>query len=196
MESAEGHAFASVPSAATTLPRLRPAKYAAGTSTGLFGTTDTRSPCGRMAWHRCAGVIVRCIDQAVRVRRVLPRSGRRRVLHPHRPELSVAVSSLARLPVEVRRVGPTREQSHAGVRRGAGAGAAEPWGAGQGRAIRISIVSMSTASKLISRRIRPGPATTSSMFVQLARTWELSAAMPPVQWRCRNVLGETVRLSS
>ena len=60
-------------------------------------------------------------DQAVRLPGVLPRSRRRRPLHPDRPELPVLhACGRARLPVPVRRAGPGDQRADAGLRRRVG----------------------------------------------------------------------------
>ena len=86
------------------------------------------------ARHRPVGRHPRRVDQAVRVPGVLPGPGRRRALHPDRPELPEPQrAQQARLPVPLRRAGPGDQRDDAGVRGPAGA---EP--AQRGRASRCT----------------------------------------------------------
>ena len=76
-------------------------------------------------------------DQAVRVPGVLPGPGRRRALHPDRPELPHPQrAGAARLPVPVRRAGAGDQRRHAGLRRPADPGPPQRRRQGRARARR------------------------------------------------------------
>ena len=111
------------------------------------------------AGHRPVGRDPRGGHQAVRLPGVLPRPGRRRALHPDRPELPRPQRpQQARLPVPLRRAGPGDQRHDAGLRGPARAGRCSTTTARRSAARRCCCSASPTRPNIADQRESPADA--------------------------------------